>query len=1111
MELFSSTSKIASLQLHKTVRRPRLLDLLQQNSDRKLTLILGQAAQGKSTLAASYAMELEIPTAWASLGVEDSDSINLYYLLVHSLQRALRDIDFAGALTYPNVSIGPRAPVPLYRDWVYAAFRPLRSPVLMVLDGLDRLRADSTAFAFLQVLIDEAPPPVRFVLLSRAAPPLEIQRLKMSREAFVLNNADLAFTLDETRTFFHELHELSLSASLLNQIHARTEGWVGGLSLVSEALNRLPENAREDYFLTDGFHEQFKTEVFEYLGEQIFGNQPEAIQSFLVRSAMLDEIDSAFVQNFGEADNANTILLELSRKNLFVYSVRDPQRGTLFRYHQLFKDFLCAKFESMLTPEDKRHSFREAASVFEQKGDLQNAVKYYLNAGCFEKSAELLEAIGKGLLQANRISDLNGWFQKLPEANLQAHPWLLFYRAVANRLSRAEQNVQDLRKALDLFEEQSNMQGQILALAHLIEATVMKGDYEIPIGTLLAKALDMLRSTGSDDYPYERAVLWCNMGMGYRIRGGNPRTCHWACQNATCIAKNLQDLPLQVNALCQSLEALTFLGEFATAEQVVKQIDALMKDNDHPELTAVFLMHRGALLTFKGELHGARQTLEQAGAEAEQHGLIYLHPLILLHSLLIKVHLGEHAEVEQLGSHLLDLGTAMGNRYLQGAAFNVLGWNAYRRGELGEAEERFNNCKDIFASADAGSDYHLNSAKVMSALLCCHTAAPFHQAERELAAAIAYYTDISCHLLLVDAHLAAALLKWAQGRANAARDHLRTGFKIAAEKGYAHFLLLSIEDLVQACTLCLQLDIAEAEDYVKYLLIARFPHSAAYSIGALEARSKGRIKEKAHHILERIHRANVPLLRIRTLGRFRVFRERTPIKAKDWSGAQPGRLLKAIVAHGARQVPTEVLMEDLWPESSPRAAHRNLTINVHRLRKDLEPGMDKDFGSCYLHLKNNLISLDAELCSIDVVEFRKLHSDAKRKAAAGDQAAALALLKKAETLYGGPFLPEEPYPSWATEARQALQTEYLELLSRMAEIHEGKGAMKKASVCYEKMLQTDPLLEDTYRALMRAYIGLHMHNAALKVYEKCKTTLKTELGVEPEKSTWAILEKIIEK
>lgn len=69
-------SKISPPRLSRILYRSRLIQRLEENQDKNLILILGQAAQGKSTLTASYAQKSETPWAWMNLGIENSDPVS---------------------------------------------------------------------------------------------------------------------------------------------------------------------------------------------------------------------------------------------------------------------------------------------------------------------------------------------------------------------------------------------------------------------------------------------------------------------------------------------------------------------------------------------------------------------------------------------------------------------------------------------------------------------------------------------------------------------------------------------------------------------------------------------------------------------------------------------------------------------------------------------------------------------------------------------------------------------------------------------------------------------------------------------------------------------------
>jgi hypothetical protein len=79
------------------------------------------------------------------------------------------------------------------------------------------------------------------------------------------------------------------------------------------------------------------------------------------------------------------ILEELARKNLFIQPVYDKKRGWFYRYHQLFRDFLLLKFK--LTGEEARRAPHAGWRPFRSTGELEQAVKYCLEASAYPEAA----------------------------------------------------------------------------------------------------------------------------------------------------------------------------------------------------------------------------------------------------------------------------------------------------------------------------------------------------------------------------------------------------------------------------------------------------------------------------------------------------------------------------------------------------------------------------------------------------------------------------------------------------------------------------------------------------------------------------------------------------
>ena len=114
MQTITNHIKVTPPNIPAVLRRPRLLDLLNKNQDKRLVFILGQAAQGKTTLAASYVGTQKVPIAWLNLDQNDSDPVNLFYSLLDAFQNIFPEQDFSFLRSYPSMSQGAREPALRY-------------------------------------------------------------------------------------------------------------------------------------------------------------------------------------------------------------------------------------------------------------------------------------------------------------------------------------------------------------------------------------------------------------------------------------------------------------------------------------------------------------------------------------------------------------------------------------------------------------------------------------------------------------------------------------------------------------------------------------------------------------------------------------------------------------------------------------------------------------------------------------------------------------------------------------------------------------------------------------------------------------------------------------
>jgi LuxR family maltose regulon positive regulatory protein len=89
------------------VRRPRFLQRLNQNPDRKLTLVSAPAGFGKSALVTGWLAETDSHAAWISPDEGDNDPVRFWTYVIAAVQTVNEGVDAGlggGAYACPELS-----------------------------------------------------------------------------------------------------------------------------------------------------------------------------------------------------------------------------------------------------------------------------------------------------------------------------------------------------------------------------------------------------------------------------------------------------------------------------------------------------------------------------------------------------------------------------------------------------------------------------------------------------------------------------------------------------------------------------------------------------------------------------------------------------------------------------------------------------------------------------------------------------------------------------------------------------------------------------------------------------------------------------------------------
>ncbi len=246
-------------------------------------------------------------------------------------------------------------------------------------------------------------------------------------------------------------------------------------------------------------------------------------------------------------------------------------------------------------------------------------------------------------------------------------------------------------------------------------------------------------------------------------------------------------------------------------------------------------------------------------------------------------------------------------------------------------------------------------------------------------------------------------------------------------------------------------------------------------------------------------------LRIYTLGRFSMVLHGQPAMFGRKTPHRPLELLKAVIAHGGRDISISLLSAALWPDSDGDDARRAFDTTLFRLRKIL--GDDR-----IICLREGKVSLDSRYCWTDVWAFERLLGRLNRIRSldtTGKHALVLEqLTARLLALYQDHFLAREDTTSWSVSLRERLRSKYIHTLLETGHYWEMHGLWDKAMTCYLAGLGVDDLMEVFYQRLMVCYLELQRYSEGMATYRRCCRVLSITLGLQPESLTETIYREL---
>ena len=250
---------------------------------------------------------------------------------------------------------------------------------------------------------------------------------------------------------------------------------------------------------------------------------------------------------------------------------------------------------------------------------------------------------------------------------------------------------------------------------------------------------------------------------------------------------------------------------------------------------------------------------------------------------------------------------------------------------------------------------------------------------------------------------------------------------------------------------------------------------------------------------------NVPVLRIRTFGRFEVMIGDDVVDERLFRRRHVRLLLLLLAANAGRDLSRDSLAMELWPDVDIEQARRSFYAIWSKLRKALT----LSDGTCPYLLRHQYgCSLAERHVQSDIGRLNDICRDLMF--GRHDLQGWTSLYNEIDRDFSNELLPSEGRCEIIVRLRKNCCSRLVDALVSATQNVVEAGNPQVAIWFARLALSHDDTREDAYVALMRAQIANGQTTAAIMSYHTCRRVLSEKLGIDPSPETVALYESLLD-
>lgn len=1040
----------------RVIRRQKLIDLLHNHIHLHVQVVSAPAGYGKTTLLVDFASELDIPVCWYSLDTSDQDPRWLLEGILSSIR-----------LHFPNFGQLTQSCMLVAGDVVSEAshlvgtltgemYAAITEYFVLVLEDYHFLEDSDSAKALLNFFVERAPDNCHIIISSRTPVELPaISTLALQQRTVSLGASHLSFTPPEVKELLAMHYSLHLSDEEANKLATDTEGWILGILISTYSLREsgLPRDV-----LTLS-----KRDVFRYLTFEVYERQPSDIQSFLLASSTLDELQPEFCDRLLGLTNSRKLLHQIERRNLFTNRI-DAEKAW-YRYHHLFREFLQAKLLEE-NPEQFTLLHCKAASLFEQDQRWNEVITHFLTARRYDEALRVIKTVGEDFLSSGKWVTVSKWVEALPRDMRLSNPDLVLLHAQSLiHIGEVDEAARILTELLSQITSKEDWLYQAKTLSWRSAAFRLTGHFA-EAKSDIRTAIRLLEQRNGP------IVI---LGDAHRRLGNihmEQGRFALALRHMRRALKQYSSV-FDVGRIADMHNSLgivyTRLGDLAKANMHLEYAREGWQRVKNSGSLAMTLNNMGMIYQRQGQYDLALDTLRFGLEKAREAGYRRIEACILINMAEVLRDLDLYDDALAAYHEGLKLARQVMEVYYVAWATAGIGETYRLLSDRDKAEVLLKEA--ITQAEEQGQSYEATLFATQLGIIE-YERGQYETATGILRGACEHLTDIGDKDALAKAYFHLAQASFLAKKYDLAINWLEKASGLADELGYEDFL--AVEGRNSA--LLIQYGASKGvggNRFVRIMEKIRIRRDSQRR----RATTKGSVGPSV---------AIKPDIEAYALGETRVLVDSRPISEAEWRSNRAKEMFFYMLCCGTGQT-KEQITAALWPDLSPAKASSNFHINLYRARRAIFPGI--------FTLEQGRYKLNPDLnIRFDVADFESLLSQAE-KLPSGSKAR-VDDLERAIELYKGPFT-EEFYSEWTEMQRRELEDKYLRGISLLANFYGNEGKYDRAIALLKKFIVIDPYHDEVYCQLIEWYLAVGDKISARRICKQYLVTVASEMEFVP--------------